>query len=159
MLLNHMDKRLANVVATFVSLFALWLGLAMLLHELFRLNATDGPVLFVEGIATLTAIAIWFAKSDRRDWGGSVGKWLGVFLVSLPISILFVEIDCNGTLHFAGGVLTCDHYGGGISIVFTLGPVATTAVALPSALRSWLMNTLGYNAGPHHSAAKPGDDR
>jgi hypothetical protein len=137
-----MNKRIATFVATSVSLIVLWLALAALLHGLFRLDRTDGAVLFVEGIATLTAIAMWFAKSDRWDWKGSAGMWIGIFFVSLPISVLFVEIDCGGTLHFAERTLICARYGGGISIVFTIGSLATSAVALPSALRAWLLDKL-----------------
>jgi hypothetical protein len=143
-----MNKRGATFVATSVSLIVLWLGLAAVLHELFRLNKTDGSVFFVEGMATLTAIAMWFVKTDRWGWEGSAGEWLGLFLVSLPISVLFVEIDCGGTLHFADGVLTCAQYGGGIFIVFTIGSLATTAVALPSALRAWLLDKLESRTKP-----------
>ncbi|OYU42780.1 MAG: hypothetical protein CFE44_22085 [Burkholderiales bacterium PBB4] len=78
--------------------------------------------------------------------------WIGVFAVSVFISALFVEIDCFGTLHFIEARPTCTKLGGGFSIAFTLGAIAGALVALPLALRSWVLKLLGVNDGNNETA-------
>lgn len=63
------------------------------------------------------------------------------------MSALFLFIDCGHQLPPALGGAACDGHPG-ISVVFTLGALAVTAIALPSALRAWLIATLSpYDKG------------
>ena len=142
-----MTNRAASFVAASASLIVLWLGLAGVMLFLFPTGEIDVTLAWVEGIATFFALVVWYVKSDR--WGSmrSPGAWIGIFAIAIPISVLFVEIDCGGTLHVVGRTPTCANYGGGISVVFTIAALALTAIALPSALRMWLLNRLGARPG------------
>jgi hypothetical protein len=145
---KNMTNRNAEIVSALASFVVLWLGLAGFMRALVPAILDTGTLASVEGIATLIAVALWYAKTERWDSLQLLSPfgWLVMFVISLPISVLFVEIDCSGTLHFIAGSLTCTQYGGGISIVFTMSALALTAVALPSALRAWLLTKLATPA-------------
>ncbi len=80
------------------------------------------------------ALAAWGARLNGRNrlamYEPKTWKdWIGVFFVGLAISGAFTLID-----------LAVGHPG--VSLVFTAGAVALTFVALPSAVRAWLLQAL-----------------
>ena len=89
--------------------------------------------------AVPTAIAAWNeglwkkSKSDAQaptTWG----EWIGVFLIASLVSAVFVAIDT-----------TVDNPG--LSLVFTIGALAISFVALPGALRAWIVEQLSRRYG------------
>jgi hypothetical protein len=104
-------------------------------------------VLIWNGVAALTAVATWTGvlfsrkKEERTDQPQSWTEWVGLFLISLPLSGLFVLIDCGWHLPPGLGGTTCNGHPG-ISLIFTIAAVALSAIALPSALRAWLLQRL-----------------
>jgi membrane protease YdiL (CAAX protease family) len=104
-------------------------------------NAFAGPL----------AVAAWSGALFRRKGGGlnwrpeSWMDWIGIFLVSSVMSALFLFIDCGHHLPSAFGGTECNGHPG-ISAVFTAAALTMTVIALPGALRAWLLEVLSKPA-------------
>ena len=85
----------------------------------------------------------WTRRSKDRQIAGPKRwtEWLGMFLVSLPLSAFFLFIDCGWHLPKELGGTACDGHPG-ISVIFTVSAVSLTAIALPSAIRAWLLELM-----------------
>ncbi|MBH9577251.1 hypothetical protein [Inhella proteolytica] len=76
------------------------------------------------------AISAWHGDLFGKHGGPqTAGEWLLYFAMSSVLSAVFVAID-----------LAVVHPG--LSLVFTLGALAMTFVALPGAARAWLLESL-----------------
>jgi hypothetical protein len=109
-------------------------------------------ILIVEAVATAFAQVMWVRMEKEGPEGRLPLSWVGIFVLGVLVSALFVEMDCHGTLHFVGARPTCDKLGGGISIVFTIGAITMAVIALPLALRAWLLQLLSANGGSNDAA-------
>lgn len=135
-------------LASFVALWACaWLFLLWVSPDQVYLPV----LLIVEVVLTAFAQYMWVQMAEKGPEGHLPLSWIGVFVVSGFISALFVEIDCFGTLHFIEGRPICTKLGGGISIIFTLGAIAGALVALPLALRSWVLKLLDAKCGDNET--------
>jgi hypothetical protein len=104
--------------------------------------------LAVNAIAALVAIATWSGAIFRHKGVSqpeSWGEWVGMFLLGCAMSALFLFIDCGHHLPQVLGGTECDGHPG-ISVVFTFAAIAMTTIALPSALRAWLLSVLASAA-------------
>jgi len=126
-----MRKRPAQILASLV-------GLAMLLALILGATWAFAPAQDFKTISFLIlafaipfALAAWsgllFREKGSKDPVHIAWKeWLAVFAGGAVVSAIFVTID-----------LLMVHPG--IGLVFTIGAIALTAIALPSALRAWLL--------------------
>ena len=124
----------ANAIASGVGLVLL-VGIVTLAAHLF----SPGQHFWVTAIAGYLftvplAIAAWngaLSKHDKSETQGTTTwqDWIGLFFVGLVFSAVFVAIDL-GVAH------------PGISIVFTIVAVSLSLVALPSAIRAWVLQLL-----------------
>ncbi|UUZ48579.1 hypothetical protein LP420_38735 [Massilia sp. B-10] len=101
------------------------------------LNGHDflGAAIACNLIAVFTALAAWSGAlwKDAQapaTWRG----WVGIFFGAGMISGVFVAID-----------IVLVHPG--ISLAFTIGALALTFIALPSALRAWIQERLSRRGG------------
>ena len=67
----------------------------------------------------------------------SCSVWLGMFFGGLALSAFFVWLDCRSIAVFQAD-FRC-HGTPNFSIIFTIAAIALTLVALPSALRAWII--------------------
>ena len=113
--------------------------------------------LVANALTGLMAIAAWSGVLFRRKDGShsvrpeSWADWVGIFLVASVMSALFLFIDCGHHLPPALGGTECDGQPG-ITIAFTFGALAMAAIALPSAVRAWLLVVLSPSAGGSREA-------
>jgi len=94
--------------------------------------------------AGLTAFAAWSGALFRRKDVSppeSWGDWVGVFFASSLLSGLLLSIDCGFHLPEGLGGEGCDG-NPGISVIFTIAALSMMAIALPSALRAFLLASL-----------------
>lgn len=78
--------------------------------------------------------ALWKDSKDEAQVPPTWRNWLGIFVASAVVSGLFVAIDV-AVVH------------PGFSLVFTVGALALSFVALPSALRAWVLEQLSRRQG------------
>jgi hypothetical protein len=137
------SRRLAQVVATSagsVFLVCLVTGIAWLIV---RDDSFVSTAIVVNAAVGLMALATWsgavFPGKEPKYFRPEHWKdWIAMFWFSIPISALFLFIDCGWHLSQMLGGTACDR-NPGITVVFTAGSLAMTAIALPSALRAWLL--------------------
>lgn len=91
-------------------------------------------------IGALTAMAGWHGVlfGKRASQPETVSEWLGIFFGGSLMSTLFLLVDCHWHLPIALGGSGCDSRPN-FSVIFTIGAIAMTVIALPSALRAWLI--------------------
>lgn len=97
-------------------------------------------------MAIVGAVAVWngvFVSSGKNKSSGleSWTHWLGMFVVGAILSCIFLMIDCGGHLPGFHPEFVCNA-NPGISMAFTLGAIGLTVIALPSAVRAWLLAKL-----------------
>ena len=92
------------------------------------------------------AIAAWHGDFFGKDDGPRTPlAWLLFFALSAVLSGIFVAIDI-GVKH------------PGISLVFTIGALAMTFIALPSAARAWMLELLSAQDGKEDGDVKATDE-
>lgn len=92
------------------------------------------------------AIAAWHSDFFGKDDGPRTPlEWLLVFAISFVLSGVFVAID-----------LAVKHPG--ISVLFTIGSLGITFIALPSAARAWMLKLLSAQDGKEDGDAKAPDE-
>jgi len=107
--------------------------------------------LSTNAIAGLMAVAAWSGVLFRRNGGRSDVQpeswkdWVAIFFGAGLLSALFLFFDCGHQLPLVLGGVACDGHPG-ISVVFTVGALGAAAIALPSALRVWLLVSLSPRA-------------
>lgn len=69
--------------------------------------------------------ALWKGAERPANWR----EWIGIFFGAVALSAAFVAID-----------IVLVHPG--FSLAFTIGAIAISFVALPSALRAWMLERL-----------------
>jgi len=123
-----------TVVASIVALVVL-VSMVSVAAGIFA-SGQDFWILTIVGnmFAVLTAIAAWngaFSKSSGSDVKvpPTCQEWIGIFFCAALLSGVFVAID-----------VASGHPG--FSVVFTIGAVALSFIALPSALRAWMLERL-----------------
>lgn len=138
--------RPAQIIATgagSIFLLALVTGCVWLLDP-------DGFVptaIIANAIALLVAFANWTGVLYERGGGRrhppieSWQGWIGMFLVALILSTYFLWIDCGWHLPPVLGGTACERRPG-LDLIFTVAALAMAAIALPSALRAWLLARL-----------------
>ncbi|MDQ1923734.1 hypothetical protein [Massilia pseudoviolaceinigra] len=132
----NLDKK--NVFATGVGLVMLCgLIVALIFTFLPESYHTVGMSVFCCAVTVPMALYYWIGKGAVELGGDSWIGWLGVFFFGSLTSILFIAIDCDWRNPFGEETVSCQP---GLSAVFTLGALALTVIALPSALRAWLLN-------------------
>ncbi|CUI04922.1 hypothetical protein IV454_00360 [Massilia antarctica] len=127
-----------NVFATSVGLAALC-GLIVGLVFTFRPEPEHivGTSVFCCALTVPMALYYWIGKGAVELGIDSWIGWLGMFFLGSLASILFIAIDCGWRNPFGEETVSCQP---GLSGVFTLGVVVLTVIALPSALRAWLLH-------------------
>jgi hypothetical protein len=132
-----MTPRKAHALAACVALLALWSESALLAWWFDPTTSAIGDAAACIG-GTLAAVAVMIPSRRHRPSSWTVTEWAGLFVGGLVLSLVFAEIDCNGSLALVGGHPTCSRYHGNITQVFTLAVMALTATAIPGALHAWL---------------------
>jgi hypothetical protein len=113
--------------------------------------------LVANAFAGLVAVAAWSGVLFRGKGGGQIGQpenwtdWVGIFFVASVMSALFLFIDCGHHLPPVLGGRECDGHPG-ITIALTCGALAMAAIALPSAIRAWLISALAPAAEDERAA-------
>ena len=98
------------------------------------------------GIAILFAAAEWTGVLRRWETEPaprplSPWEWIGVFFLSLAISVLFIFMDCGWHIPWPHEKFICDGHPG-LSLIFTFAAVCLTIISLPSAVRAYLLRVL-----------------
>ncbi len=98
-------------------------------------------------VAIVFAYAAWsgilWQKSKSNLWRPvSWVEWLGVFAGSLVVTLAFLLIDCGGSLPIFHPKFVCDGHPG-LSAIFTIGAIFMTVIAVPSAIRAWILEKFG----------------
>ena len=134
------NKPLTNVVASVISI----IFLCTLITCAVAWVSTDGDYFLGAVICNVVAIVFIVAEwkgllskgeiAPPKSWG----MWLGIFALGLVLSVVFIVIDCGGHFPVFHPKLICDGHPG-FSLVFTFGALCLTAIALPNALRSWII--------------------
>lgn len=133
----------ATVIGLAVLCVIVTLGVAFL--------STDGNYVWSAICSNLVAFAvtaamwagdIWRWPESKTMMPESWGEWLGTFAGGLVFSLLFLLMDCGGRLPIFHPEFVCDGHPG-ISVAFTVGAILTTVVALPSAVRAWVLKKYG----------------
>src|SRR5450830_819085 len=83
------------------------------------------------------AIAAWTGvlfrrKREELPQPVSWGMWLGMFPIGLTFSVLFLLMDCDWHFPFTEKGFHCEGHPG-FGVIFTIGDIVMTVVALPSA--------------------------
>jgi len=96
-------------------------------------------IIGMNSIAFVFAIATWNGTFDLKNeeptpWLG----WLFIFLFGVAMSLLFLALDCGGHLPAFHPVFVCNG-NPGISLKSTLGALGITVIALPTALRAFII--------------------
>lgn len=131
-----MQKAVANVLASSVGLVAL-VGMVTVAVTLTKPAEHFWLYEFLGCLFTVPmAFAMWsgfvWSRRDKPAAGPSTWRdWLLFFLVALATSAAFLLMD---VYVFQGRP--------GLGAIFTVGAIAMSVVALPSALRSWLLELL-----------------
>jgi len=140
--------------ATVIQIVAAVIGLAVLCAIVtlgVAFISTDGNYMWSAVYSNLVAFVVTAAMWTGDIWGRpgsksmrpeSWGEWLGTFAGSLVFTLLFLLMDCGGRLPIFHPDFVCNGHPG-ISVVFTLGAILTTVVALPSAVRAWVLEKYG----------------
>lgn len=111
---------------------ALLVALVASAAAIFATSSRDFWVFVIAGLLFTVpcALAAWHGsllKEDERPQ--SLSDWLQFFVASAMVSVLFVLID----------VLIVHP---GISLIFTIGSLSMTFIALPGAARAWVIDAL-----------------
>ncbi len=92
--------------------------------------------------AVVLAIAGWtgvlWKKKDASLAPNTWGEWLVMFVVGLIFTTIFLLRDCGGRLPIFHPDFVCNG-DPGMSVIFTFAAVGMMAIALPSALRAWIL--------------------
>lgn len=80
--------------------------------------------------------ALWKDAKNETHAPTTWRDWIGIFLIATVVSSVFVAIDF-AVVH------------PGLSLVFTIGALALAFVALPSALRAWVLEQLSHRHNGH----------
>jgi hypothetical protein len=140
--LHAVKAEAPSILAAAASAFALWASVWLFMRWVTPDTTSTWTLLIVETVATLLAQVTWVRISKEGPDARLPLTWVGMFAMSAVLAVLFLEMDCAGTLHFTAARPTCDRLGGGMSIVFTLGAIAGVLISPPLALRAWLLRKL-----------------
>ena len=131
---DPLKSRTINVVASAIGLVVL-VGMVSVAAGIFFtgrnfwFSAIAGNLFAVPtAIATWNG-ALWRDSQNETRAQPTWRDWIGIFFVGAAVSGLFVAIDV-AVVH------------PGLSLVFTIGALALSFVALPSALRAWVLEQL-----------------
>jgi hypothetical protein len=106
------------------------------------------------------ALAAWnglLSRGDKSVGLNSCGEWLAGFFVGAVMTTIFALMDCGGELPSFHPEFACKGHPG-IGMFFTVAAACLTVVALPSALRAWIiqrfaaessMESANHNASLH----------
>jgi hypothetical protein len=139
-------KSVTPIVASVIGIFAL----CVMVTSVVAWMSTEGDYLGIAVTCNLVAILIAIAAWTGALWKGknksyapaSGGEWLGIFAGGCVFTFIFLLMDCGGRLPAFHPKFVCDG-NPGIGAIFTFGAIAMTAVALPSALRAWIISKFG----------------
>ncbi len=140
-------NRSAQIIASTVGLLAVIALVTAAVYWLAPQREFVSTAITCNAIAVATALAAWSGllfkgeAAERPSRPDRWTDWLALFGLSSLISALFLFIDCGWHLPLALGGRECDGHPG-ITLALTIGVVALTAIALPSALRAWLLEHL-----------------
>ena len=134
-----MNGRTINSVASAIGL-AFLIGMVTLAAFLFSSGRHFWTIAIAGYLVTIPfAIAVWNDALWRHTTNGTQASaswrdWVGVFFAGLAVSMLFVALD-----------MAVAHPG--FSLMFTIAVVSLTFIALPSAIRAWLVQLLSNRYG------------
>jgi membrane protease YdiL (CAAX protease family) len=99
-------------------------------------------------VAIVLAIAGWtgalWKKKDASFVPNTWGEWLVIFVGGFVFTIIFLSMDCGGSLPNFRPEFVCNGQPG-ISVIFTFAAVGMMAIALPSAVRAWILANFEEN--------------
>lgn len=125
-----------NLVATSVGLIALC-GLDAVLIFSFAPELGRGFLSMVCYSVTVSiALYFWIGKGAEELGVDSWLGWLCMFVIGALFSILFVAIGCDWRNPFIDETVSCTPR---FSLTWTMCALALTIIALPGALRAWLL--------------------
>jgi hypothetical protein len=100
----------------------------------FWVSAIVGNLFVVSTAIGAWSGALWKNREHETQAPTTWRHWIGIFFAAIVVSGIFVGIDV-AVVH------------PGIGLVFTFGALAMSFVALPSALRAWIMEKLSQRHG------------
>jgi hypothetical protein len=100
----------------------------------FWITAIAGYLFTVPFAISAWSGSLWKRNAADTPSPPSWQDWVGMFFVGLVISAFFVAIDV-AVVH------------PGFSLIFTIGAVAMTFIALPGAVRAWVLELLSNHYG------------
>ena len=136
-----MRARAINAVASAIGL-TLLVGMVSIAAFLFSpdrhfwVTAIGGYLFTVPFAIAAWNGVLWKRQANEAQASNSWQEWVGMFFVGLVVSALFVAIDV-AVVH------------PGFSLVFTIGAISLAFIALPSAIRAWLLELLSNRYGGH----------
>jgi hypothetical protein len=142
-----LSSRIVQVIASGLSLIFLVLSVTAATYFWVPADSFIVSAGLLNLLASVFAIGTWAGALNKQGSHGadlqnlSCAGWLALFLGASLLSALLLFMDCGWHLPAGLGGTRCDGHPG-LSIVFTLGSVLFTAIALPSALRAWLLEFL-----------------
>lgn len=124
--------KVINVIASAIGLVLLisMVSLAAFLYtrgEHFWIIAIAGYLLTVP--FAIRAWNCYLIKDKDFKLLSSWKEWVGLFLISAVMSAIFITIDI--IIRYPG-----------LSVIFTMAAVSTSFIALPSAIRAWVLKLL-----------------
>lgn len=138
-----MNSKLINLGASIIALLILSFIVSGAIFWASNSGNNQSDLIWANLIFGAMAIIVWskFLPSTKDRILGPF-EWIGIFFGSAIISWIFILIDCGGTLPIFHPEFVCNGHPG-LSAIFTFSAVCMTAIAIPSAIRSWIINRFG----------------
>ncbi|MDQ1833639.1 hypothetical protein [Massilia scottii] len=133
----NLDKK--NVFATGVGLVALcWLTVVLIFTFLPWSDHIVGTSVFWCAAMVAMALYFWSGKGAVELGIDSWIGWLGMFFFGLLAFILLIALGCGWRNPFGEATVSCQP--GPIAVSFMPAALVLTVIALPGALRAWLLH-------------------
>ncbi|MFZ6760426.1 hypothetical protein ACO0K9_24755 [Undibacterium sp. Ji50W] len=137
-------KKIQNFVYSLIGLVILWSIVTVLAKSLLHEDDSIPAIIVVNFLLTGLSIRMWtnpyfFSGKNQQYNIETWQEWLGIFFLAAIVSCIFLLIDCGGSFPSFNPELVCNGHPG-IDIIFTISALAITAIAIPSAVRAWLIS-------------------
>lgn len=137
-----MNKNLAiRIAASATGLAGLFVIVTVLIAWAFSGKDYLTAAVICNLFAAAIALAAWnglLSRGDKSVGFNSCGEWLGCFFAGAVMTTIFALMDCGGELPSFHPEFACKGHPG-IGMLFTVAAACLTVVALPSALRAWII--------------------
>jgi hypothetical protein len=136
------NQRAVQIAASAAGLLVLGVQLTWAVIWIGNGSSTLNTVLALNALGVLVALLAWSgilwtgkaAHSQISTWPG----WLFTGALGALISVCFLWLDCGHQLPALRPSFECEMRGGP-TVAFTFAAIAMTAIAIPSAVRAWLL--------------------